>query len=89
MCNRYLPQSDRVKDTPRTTLSEGEPLRCLSLETAGHTTLPPARYTEASLIQELEKEGIGRPSTYASIIDTIIRREYVTKKGNAMVHIAT
>ncbi|MCH8075113.1 MAG: type I DNA topoisomerase [SAR324 cluster bacterium] len=66
-------------------LSEGEPLRCLSLETEKHTTMPPARYSEASLIKELEKEGIGRPSTYASIIDTIIRREYVTKKGKAMV----
>ncbi|HUJ74091.1 MAG TPA: topoisomerase C-terminal repeat-containing protein, partial [bacterium] len=46
---------------------------------------PPARFSEASLIKELEREGIGRPSTYASIIDTIVRREYATKRGSALV----
>src|SRR4029453_1677590 len=52
---------------------------------SGHTTQPPARYTEASLVKELEERGIGRPSTYASVIDTILRRDYVFKKGNALV----
>ncbi|MEX1042189.1 MAG: type I DNA topoisomerase, partial [Pirellulaceae bacterium] len=50
-----------------------------------HTTQPPARFSEASLTRSLEEMGIGRPSTYASIIDTILRREYVFKKGNALV----
>ena len=55
------------------------------LEAKGHTTKPPPRMTEAALVKELEERGIGRPSTYASIIDTIIRRDYVFKKGSALV----
>jgi DNA topoisomerase I len=66
-------------------LSEGEGARCAGLEPVEHRTLPPARYSEASLIKELERQGIGRPSTYATIIDTIIRREYVSKKSNQLV----
>jgi len=50
-----------------------------------HETQPPARYTEASLVKELEADGVGRPSTYASIIDTIIDRGYVQKQGQALV----
>ena len=61
-------------------LSEGELLNLLSLEPAQHFTQPPSRYTEASLIKELEEKGIGRPSTYAAIIYTIQDREYVEKK---------
>ena len=64
---------------------EGEPLACLDLAVKGHTTQPPARYTEASLVQALEQRGIGRPSTYASILETIQERDYVFKKGNALV----
>lgn len=60
-------------------------LVCNSLEGKSHTTQPPARFTEASLTQTLEEMGIGRPSTYASIIDTILARRYVFKKGNALV----
>jgi len=66
-------------------LAEGDVLACRSLEALSHTTSPPARYTEASLVKELEERGIGRPSTYASVIETLLRREYVWKKGNALV----
>ena len=52
---------------------------------AGHETKPPARYTEATLVKELEEREIGRPSTYASIIGTILNRGYVYKKGTALV----
>jgi len=55
------------------------------IDPKGHTTQPPARYSEASLTRALEEKGIGRPSTYASIIDTIQARNYVYKKGNALV----
>src|SRR5690606_14255165 len=63
----------------------GETLTLKSLDAKSHTTQPPARFTEATLTKELEGRGIGRPSTYASIIDLILRREYVFKKGNALV----
>jgi len=66
-------------------LDEGDPVTCAELHPAGHATQPPARYTEASLVKELEERGIGRPSTYASVIDTISKRDYVWKKGNALV----
>lgn len=64
---------------------EEQPLACKSLEAKSHTTQPPARFTEASLTRTLEERGIGRPSTYASIIDTIQNRDYVFKKGSALV----
>jgi DNA topoisomerase-1 len=66
-------------------LAEGDAVACRELTPSGHTTQPPARYTEASLVKELEERGIGRPSTYASVIDTLLRRDYVWKKGSAMV----
>jgi DNA topoisomerase-1 len=66
-------------------LREGDVLDALSLDAKGHETQPPARYTEASLIKELEDRGIGRPSTYASILQTIQDRGYVWKKGTALV----
>jgi DNA topoisomerase-1 len=66
-------------------LEEGNTVECKALTPAGHTTQPPARYTEASLVKELEERGIGRPSTYASVIDTLLRRDYVWKKGTALV----
>jgi DNA topoisomerase-1 len=66
-------------------LAENDPLTALRLDQAEHSTRPPARYTEASLIKELEDREIGRPSTYASIISTILDRGYVFKKGTALV----
>jgi DNA topoisomerase I len=66
-------------------LAEADPLTALSLAAAEHATRAPARYTEASLIKELEDREIGRPSTYASIIGTILDRGYVFKKGTALV----
>ena len=66
-------------------LAESDPLTALELGPAEHATRPPARYTEASLVKELEDREIGRPSTYASIIGTILDRGYVFKKGTALV----
>ena len=64
---------------------QGEVVSAATLSAEGHETKPPARYTEATLIKELEDREIGRPSTYASIISTIINRGYVYKKGTALV----
>lgn len=60
-------------------------VKCMKLDPTSHETKPPARYTEASLVQTMEKEGIGRPSTYASVIGTIIDRGYVRKGGTALI----
>jgi DNA topoisomerase-1 len=66
-------------------LKVGQKAIARELKPAGHTTQPPPRITEAGLIKELEARGIGRPSTYAAIIETIVRREYVFKRGTALV----
>ena len=66
-------------------LTVGQTLQASTLEPQGHETSPPARYTEASLVRALEDRGIGRPSTYASIMGTILDRGYVYKKGTALV----
>ncbi len=66
-------------------LGEGAAVSAATLSAEGHETKPPARYTEATLIKELEDREIGRPSTYASIIGTILNRGYVYKKGTALV----
>ena len=74
---------DDERRLPR--LQEGQAVEATSLEPSGHETSPPARYTEASLVKALEDRGIGRPSTYASIMGTILDRGYVFKKGTALV----
>ncbi|AJK67882.1 type I DNA topoisomerase [Corynebacterium marinum] len=66
-------------------LAEGDRLTATSINADGHSTNPPARYTEASLVKKMEELGIGRPSTYASIIKTIQDRGYVVPRGNALV----
>ncbi len=66
-------------------LAVGDAVAVAGLEPRGHTTAPPARFTEASLIKRLEELGIGRPSTWASIIQTVQDRGYVWKKGQALV----
>jgi DNA topoisomerase-1 len=66
-------------------LERGQQLDTRQLDAKGHTTSPPSRYTEPSLVARLEELGIGRPSTYASIMQTIQDRGYVWKKGNALV----
>jgi DNA topoisomerase-1 len=76
-------RDDRERRLPE--LAEEDPLAALSVEAAGHSTRPPARYTEASLVKELEDREIGRPSTYATIMGTILDRGYVFKKGTALV----
>jgi DNA topoisomerase-1 len=83
---------DRGKDALLPELNEGmavggtnSVIDVKEVEHQRHETQPPARYTEASLIKKLEEEGIGRPSTYASVISTIQSREYVVKKGGALL----
>ncbi len=79
------PNTDRDDQQRRLpALAEADPLDVLRLAPAEHATRPPARYTEASLVKELEDREIGRPSTYASIIGTILDRGYVFKKGTAL-----
>ncbi|MEU4434285.1 type I DNA topoisomerase [Nocardia rhamnosiphila] len=77
-------QSDDA-ETRLPQLAEGEGVTAVELNPDGHSTNPPARYTEASLIKSLEELGIGRPSTYSSIIKTILDRGYVYKRGSALV----
>ncbi|MFE3328068.1 type I DNA topoisomerase [Streptomyces sp. NPDC059176] len=74
---------DRERRLPQ--VVEGDRLAAEEITADGHATKPPARYTEASLVKELEEREIGRPSTYASIIGTILDRGYVFKKGSALV----
>ncbi|MBH10444.1 MAG: DNA topoisomerase I [Candidatus Marinimicrobia bacterium] len=74
------PQADLAnKEKILPSLVEGDSLNCKKLETQSHTTKPPARFTEASLVKNLESNGIGRPSTFSSILDTIVRRNYIER----------
>ena len=73
------------RDTPLPPIAQGDSPNCTGLEPVGHETKPPARFTEASLVKTLEENGVGRPSTYASIIGTIVDRGYVVRQGQALV----
>lgn len=73
------------KETLLPTVRQGDRVGLLGIEPKEHSTQPPARFTEASLTKALEERGIGRPSTYAAIIDTILHRDYVFKRGTALV----
>ena len=77
--------ADKSDDQSLPALAVGDVLSLSDVEPKGHATSPKPRYTEASLVKALEEYGIGRPSTFASIIDVIINREYVTKRGQALV----
>ena len=85
----YEPGKDEPSDDddervlPR--LEPGQDVSLLGLEAESHATVPPARYTEPTLVRALEERGIGRPSTYAAILSTIVDRGYVFKKGTALV----
>jgi DNA topoisomerase-1 len=83
----YQEGRDESDDNDKTLppLAEGDAVECKTMEAKAHETKPPAHYTEATLIKEMEALGIGRPSTYASIMDTIQRREYVVKQKGALV----
>jgi DNA topoisomerase I len=85
----YVESADDDAETEREALlpplTVGAPVAVSQLTPNGHTTSPPARYTEASLVKRLEELGIGRPSTWASIIQTVQDRGYVWKKGQALV----
>jgi len=72
-------------ENPLPKMNVGDIVDLKSLEASGHATKPPARYTDATLIKILEQEGIGRPSTYATIIDTIVRRGYVRRERNQLI----
>ncbi len=66
-------------------LQEGDGVRSIAIDPTGHATQPPSRYTEASLVRRLEQLGVGRPSTYSSIMATIADRGYVRRKGSALI----
>src|SRR3989344_5285445 len=75
----------RGEDTEVPSVSSGDALSLIKADSETKQTQPPSRYTEAGLIKELEKRGIGRPSTYASIIQTLVDREYVLKEGRTLM----
>ena len=78
-------ENAEAKDRRLPQVAQGERLTGDPIEATGHETSPPARYTEASIVAELERREIGRPSTYAPTISTIMDRGYVSKRGTALV----
>ncbi len=83
----YMASSDTVEEKEETlpSLNEGDKIKLVNAEAKGNTTQPPHRYTEASLVQKLESEEIGRPSTYATIISTLIDRGYVVRQNTTLI----
>lgn len=81
----YSVNAEDEKESRLPQLKTGDEVKLLSVQPKEHETKPVARFNEASIVQKMEKEGIGRPSTYASIISTIIDRGYVMKNGGALV----
>jgi DNA topoisomerase I len=79
------PDTDSPDEMVLPALREGDRVNGTEFVPGSHTTQPPARYTEASLVKAMEELGVGRPSTYASVISTILDRGYVWKKGTALV----
>ncbi len=79
------PDAESAEERVLPALAEGDRVQGSAFEPGSHTTQPPARYTEASLVKAMEELGVGRPSTYASVIATILDRGYVWKKGSALV----
>lgn len=77
--------AEKQKETALPPLAEGEELKLKNLENKQHFTQPPARYTEASLVKALEEDGIGRPSTFAPTITTILARGYVTREKKSLI----
>lgn len=77
--------ADKAEDQALPALAVGDELRLKEVEPKGHATSPKPRFTEATLVKALEEKGIGRPSTFASIIDVILNRGYVTKRGQALI----
>ena len=73
------------QESPLPPMKQGDRPNCTEIEVVGHETQPPARFTEASLVKTLESEGIGRPSTYATVISTIVDRRYAKLQGNALI----
>jgi DNA topoisomerase-1 len=78
-------EDDQDSDRRLPQLSTGDPVDTLNVDADGHETSPPPRYTEATLVKALEERGIGRPSTYAATIGTIVDRGYVRRRGSALV----
>ncbi|MBQ2820769.1 MAG: type I DNA topoisomerase [Thermoguttaceae bacterium] len=78
-----IDEADGERILPQVAL--GDELKCCDLDPKVHTTQPPNRFSEAALTRMLEEKGIGRPSTYASIIETILARNYVFKRGNVLI----
>lgn len=83
--NSTTGQPEEVTDRPLPAMAQDDQLDLQDLDPVGHETTPPARYTEGSLVKRLEEMGVGRPSTYAAIMNTIQDRGYVWKKGAALV----
>src|SRR5699024_10840009 len=83
--SRYGDDADKGLDKRLPQMEEGQSLETRDLVPDGHSTAPPPRYTEASLVRALEDRGIGRPSTYASTVASVQDRGYVLRRGTALV----